>query len=272
MKISASIVLYNNPPEQVQAAIQSCLASSLVGLIYLIDNSEKDELAYLANHSRVQYRHNEQNMGFGAAHNQAISSMAGQSDVHLVLNPDISFQSGVLETLFAFMDAHPDVGLLMPKVYYQNGHIQRLCKLLPTPFDLFGRRFAGSNKWVQQRNRNYELANFSYNQVADIPNLSGCFMFIRNKILQQVGLFDERFFLYLEDVDLVRRIGRVARTVYYPYVHIIHGYQQGSYRNSTHLKYHIQSAIQYFNKWGWFFDQERVERNRHTLNNLLGKS
>ena len=87
-------------------------------------------------------------------------------------------------------------------------------------------------------------------------------MFMRMSVLKSVGGFDERFFLYLEDTDLSRRIGNVAKTIYDPSVAVIHEHQKGSYKSSRLMWVHIQSAVRYFNKWGWFFDRDRRERNQ----------
>jgi GT2 family glycosyltransferase len=149
--------------------------------------------------------------------------------------------------------------------------IQYLCKLLPTPFDLFGRRFLNSGpfkKIVEKGNEIYELRFTGYDKIMEVPYLSGCFMFIRTEVLKKVGFFDERFFMYLEDTDLSRRIHRVSKTVYYPEVSIYHEYGKGSYKNPKLLKYHLDSAIKYFNKYGWFFDKERDEINKKTLKKL----
>ena len=86
--------------------------------------------------------------------------------------------------------------------------------------------------------------------------------------LQRVGFFDERFFMYFEDVDLSRRIHKHYKTIYYPEAVIYHDYQGGSCRNFKLLKLFISSAIKYFNKWGWFFDRERLLINKATLHNL----
>ncbi len=110
----------------------------------------------------------------------------------------------------------------------------------------------------------------SYDKVMDVPCLSGCFMFIRTEIFKRVGLFDERFFMYLDDFDLSRRINRDYRMVYYPKVTIYHEYKRDSYKNNKLLQYHISSSIKYFNKWGWFFDKERSMANKKTLMNLNG--
>jgi GT2 family glycosyltransferase len=271
--INVSIVLFKNDQDLVKKAIYSCVNSVLINRIYLIDNSPTDILSCLASlDSRIEYIFNNANLGFGKAHNIALRrSIEENIPYHLVLNPDVYFEGGVLEELYNFMKNNPDVGLVMPKVLYPDGTLQYLCKLLPTPLDLFGRRFLNFGpfrKIVEKRNEIYELRFTGYDKIMEVPYLSGCFMFIRTEVLKKVGLFDERFFMYLEDTDLSRRIHRVAKTVYYPYVYIYHEYGKGSYKSLKLLYYHIKSAIKYFNKYGWFFDKEREEINRKILEKL----
>jgi Predicted glycosyltransferases len=271
--INVSIVLFKNDQDLVKKAIYSCVNSVLINRIYLIDNSPTDILGCLASlDSRIEYIFNNANLGFGKAHNIALKrSIEENIPYHLVLNPDVYFEGGVLEELYNFMESNPDVGLVMPKVLYPDGTLQYLCKLLPTPLDLFGRRFLNFGpfrKIVEKRNEIYELRFTGYDKIMEVPYLSGCFMFIRTEVLKKVGLFDESFFMYLEDTDLSRRIHRVAKTVYYPYVHIYHEYGKGSYKSIKLLYYHIKSAIKYFNKYGWFFDKEREEINKKILNKL----
>ncbi len=271
--INVSIVLFKNDQDLVKKAIYSCVNSVLINRIYLIDNSPTDILSCLASlDSRIEYIFNNANLGFGKAHNIALKrSIEENIPYHLVLNPDVYFEKGVLEELYNFMEANKDVGLVMPKVLYPDGNIQYLCKLLPAPLDLFGRRFLNFGpfrKIVEKRNEIYELRFTGYDKIMEVPYLSGCFMFIRTEVLKKVGLFDERFFMYIEDTDLSRRIHRVAKTVYYPYVYIYHDYGKGSYKSLKLLSYHIKSAIKYFNKYGWFFDKERKEINMQILKKL----
>jgi GT2 family glycosyltransferase len=271
--LSVSIVLYHNKKEQVEKAIYSVLNTDLKIRLFLLDNSTYDDLKSLSNiDSRIEYIFNNANLGFGKAHNIALKkSIKKNIPYHLVLNPDVYFEEGVLEELYNFMENNPDVGLVMPKVLYPDGTLQYLCKLLPTPLDLFGRRFLNFGpfkKIVEKRNEVYELRFTGYDKIMEVPYLSGCFMFIRTEVLKKVGLFDERFFMYLEDTDLSRRIHRVSKTVYYPEVSIYHEYGKGSYKNPKLLKYHLDSAIKYFNKYGWLFDKERDEINKKTLEKL----
>ena len=275
--LNVSIVLFNNDKSLVAKTIYSCLNSNLINKLYLIDNSPTNELNSLSKlDNRIIYIFNNANLGFGKAHNIALrKSIEENIPYHLVLNPDVYFEKGVLEELYNFMENNKDVGLVMPKVLYPNGNIQYLCKLLPTPLDLFGRRFLNFGpfkKFIKKMNEIYELRFTGYDKIMEVPYLSGCFMFIRTEVLKKVGLFDERFFMYLEDTDLSRRIHRVAKTIYYPYVHIYHEFGKGSYKSLKLLCYHIISAIKYFNKYGWIFEKERKEINKKILKKLINSS
>jgi len=162
------------------------------------------------------------------------------------------------------MENNPDIGLTMPKVLYPDGSLQYLCRLLPNPCDLFLCKFRVP-LLSRYRNSIYELRFADYERIQDIPYLSGCFMFIRSDAFGKAGFFDEKFFMYFEDIDLCRRIKRYYRTVYYPAVSIYHGYEKGSSKDPRLLKEIFYSGMKYFNKWGWFIDKERKEINRRVL-------
>jgi GT2 family glycosyltransferase len=104
-----------------------------------------------------------------------------------------------------------------------------------------------------------------YNTEMEVPYLSGCFMFIRTSVFNEVGMFDDNIFMYLEDTDLSRRINEKYKTIYYPKVTVYHKFEKGSFKNKKLLKYHIKSAIYYFNKWGWIFDRDRKTINDKIL-------
>jgi len=237
--------------------------SETVSEVFLIDNSptENPELKKLP----VSYHFTGKNLGYGSAHNIAIRQTIDTGiPYHLVINPDISFDPSILLKIEEFMNNNPEIGLLMPKILYPNGEIQYLCKLIPTPFDLIVRRFLPKS-WTKKNTEKFELRESGYNKVMDVPYLSGCFMFLRTEALKQVGLFDERFFMYPEDIDLTRRIHRQFRTVFYPEASIVHHHAQSSYLSTRMLIIHIFNMIRYFNKWGWIFDKERRKVNREIL-------
>lgn len=251
--LTFSIVTYNNDRTVLEKAIKSLLSTNLKSRLILVDNSESDSIRGLCDDARIEYIFNNDNVGFGAGHNIAIRKCLENSKFHLIINPDIYFTEGTLEKICLFMERQPEIGVVMPKILYPDGAIQYLCKQLPTPFDLIIRRFIpGPLKFIfKKRFVKYELRDKNYGEVMDVPCLSGCFMFVRTEIFSHIGLFDERYFMYLEDVDLCKRIGAKFRTVYYPEASVYHHYDKGSYKSCKLLYYHVMSAIRYFNKWGW---------------------
>ncbi|MBU1217140.1 glycosyltransferase family 2 protein [bacterium] len=264
--VNASIVLYHNKREQLKKVIDSFLGTQLDVLLYLVDNSADDTLKDLAAlDNRIIYIFNNANLGYGAGHNVAIrKSIEMGIEYHVVLNPDLNFESSVIDSIYEYMQNHQDVGNLMPKILYPNGENQYLAKLLPTPLDWILRRFLPA-RFTQSITEKFELRYTGYDEVMNVPFLSGCFMFLRTKALKDVGLFDEDIFMYMEDVDLNRRIHAKYKTVYYPEAHIFHEYERGSHKNFKLLLISIGSSIKYFNKWGWFFDKERKNMNNKIL-------
>lgn len=270
IQINASIVLYHNHKEQLIKAIKSFLDTTLHVKLYLIDNSTNDQLKELQRiDTRITYIYNNANLGYGAAHNIAMrKSIADGVRYHVVLNPDIYFSTGTIEALYGYMQEHQDVGHAMPRVLYPNEKLQKLCKLLPTPLDLFARRFIPIKAIVDKINYRYEMGFFNYDEIAEVPFLSGCFMFLRVDILKQDCLFDDHFFMYLEDADLTRRISKISKTIYYPYASIYHKYERGAHKNRRLLWIFIKSAFTYFHKYGWLFDRSRKTVNEKTLKKL----
>lgn len=268
MKISGSLVLYRSRKEQYEAAIANYLESVPNGTLYVIDNSPDPLQSDFFVHSRVRYIHSEANVGFGTAHNRAIHLACQASDLHLILNPDIRFNADVLPSLADFFRNNAQVAVAMPKIVYPDGSLQRLCKLLPTPLDLLIRRFFPVRTVRLWLDRRYEMHELCQEKPSEVPTLSGCFLLVRSKSLLKVGGFDERFFMYMEDVDLVRRLGLVGQVVYMPSVSVVHEYAKGSYRNYRLLNYHMRSAFSYFNKWGWVFDKHRRATNYRCIRNI----
>lgn len=273
MKTTASIVIYNTPLNQIERALNSVLKSNAIQKLYIIDNySNEKNRTYFETcdlNSIIEYiPHN--NTGYGSSHNIAIKrAIECGADYHIVLNPDIYFEANVLPELIQFMDSNYDVGYILPRVIYPDGELQYLCKLLPTPFDLIFRRFLPKTRFVKNINDRYELRMSGYDKIMNPPCLSGCFMFMRlSTIKKHKLLFDESFFMYCEDFDLMRRIHKVSKTVFYPNVTIIHDHAKASYKSKKMLMMHIKSAIHYFNKWGWFFDKERRMYNKQILNEI----
>ena len=271
---TASIVTYHHTAQEIQPVLRSLFASP-VDNIYIIDHSKKD---FGLKKCLDDMLNNEQkrsitfiphhNNGYGGGHNVALKLAEKEgSDYHLVVNPDVWFDRDVIPYLTEYMNSHPDVGHIMPKVFYPNGSIQKLTKLLPTPSDLLG-RLCLPERIIRKRNNRYELKHSEYRLSLNVPCLSGCFMFLRMEAIKQVGLFDERFFMYAEDFDMTRRIHSKYKTMFLPEKCIYHKFERAS-RKSPHLFYcHIASIVKYFNKWGWFKDDDRDSYNRSVLEEI----
>ena len=140
--------------------------------------------------------------------------------------------------------------------------------------DLIGRRFLGFLPFVKKRDRRFEMRGSGYDREMDVPFCSGCFMFLRTAALREVGLFDDRIFMYGEDLDLSRRICTSGRwtTRFWPGATIVHAHNKESYRSRKLLWIHMKSIAYYFNKYGWLFDRERRRINNKTLRQLCSTS
>lgn len=265
--ITVSIVTYKTDLEELSKCLQS-LTSPLVSTIYIVDNSNEKYIAdFCLQYANVIYIGSE-NVGYGAGHNQALRKVLQTNNkYHLVLNSDVYFEPNVLEKLVQYMDTNKDVAQVQPNVIYPNGEIQYTCRLLPTPADLIFRRFL-PKKMGESMNRRYTLEFWNHQSEADIPYHQGSFMFFRIACFEKVGLFDERFFMYPEDIDITRRMHKYYKTIFYPQETIVHAHRAASYKSKRMLKIHMMNMIKYFNKWGWIFDKERSEWNKKILKEL----
>jgi len=250
----------------LKAAINSFLTVKIDASLYLVDNSPTDKLRDICSDNRCEYILNFKNTGFGAAHNVAIKKVIHKSKYHIVINPDISFKEGVIETLIEYMDCNPDIGVIMPQILYPNGSIQYLAKLLPSPMDFMVRRFIPIPSIKKHMVDKFELRNSNYNKIIDVPYLSGCFMIFRTAVLETIHGFDENIFMHTEDIDICRRVIQSGyRSVFYPKVSVYHDHTKKTFLNLKNFKIYLKSAIYYFNKWGWIFDKNRREINKRTL-------
>lgn len=267
--LNISIVLYYPDWKQVADLTTVMLKSEYVSRIYWIDNSPNVTHELPICSDKIEYVFNNKNLGYGAAHNIAIrESIYDDIPLHLVINPDILLNAQDLDTMCQFVVKNPEIGCLMPKVLYPNGELQYLCKLLPTPMDVFGRRFL-PKRWIKKRNDKYEMRSSGYDEMMNVPYLSGCFMLLRTEAVQKARLFDERFFMYPEDMDLTRRIHRDYLTVFFPRVSIVHNHEHASYKSLKMLWIHVVNMCRYFNKWGWFTDKERDLFNATAIKEYL---
>lgn len=261
MMLTVSIVTYHTDLNE----LSTCLASldcKEVDRIYIVDNASDEAMARFARQQKGVVYIASENRGFGAGHNQAIRlAMEAGATYHLVLNSDVRFDPAILGRLTAVMDSRPQTGQLQPKILNADGTPQYTVRMLPTPADLILRRFVPS-RFMKGRRERYLLKDLDHDKELNVPYHQGSFMLLRVEALKVTGLFDERFFMYPEDIDLTRRMHERYETLYYPGETVIHDHRASSYHNGRMLWIHVVNMVKYFNKWGWFRDVKRRRFNR----------
>lgn len=183
----------------------------------------------------------EENIGYGAGHNIALRDT--HAKYHIVMNSDILLHAEDIERMLRYMEEHDDVVAMMPHVVSPDGSYQGLCRTLPSPWDLIQRRF------LHQPSKNVIPEECIPAEGLNIPYLSGCFMLLRSTSVREVGYFDERFFMYPEDIDLSRRLHAIGKTLYWPGVTIIHNHAQASYKSLKMTWIHAWNMGKYYWKW-----------------------
>lgn len=253
--ISVSIVTFHTPMEMLKATLESLHACSLPLDVVVVDNTPGDEyFSALQKLENIRCIKSKANGGYGSGHNIALKA-ASDAPYHLILNPDVIIQTGCLETLVATLEKESDIGLAVPKIHYEDGRLQPLNRRNPSVLDLCLRRFVPSclQTWspIKRRMEYYMMMDHGYDNGLDVPNASGCCMLFKRNILEKLGGFDERFFMYFEDSDLSRRTRAIARVYYCPEAKITHHWTRGSHTNWRLTLATLNSARKYFGKWGW---------------------
>ncbi|MEQ6125088.1 glycosyltransferase family 2 protein [Pseudotenacibaculum sp. MALMAid0570] len=245
--ITASIVLYKQDQKELLEAIKSFKESNVTGKLFLIDNSPTNQIKNIIKDKSTEYLFNHKNYGFGAGHNQILEKIS-DSQYHLILNPDVSFGPEVIGKLITELSKDEDLSMIAPKVFYQDGRLQYNARRYPSLLGLALRFLKVSNKYTKRK----EYRNINLN-VPFIPDfIQGSFLLFKTKDLLSLKGFDQRYFLYMEDVDICKKIEKSGKKkMYYPHVHIHHTLKKGSSKNFRLFLIHIKSIFKYFLKWGF---------------------
>lgn len=250
MKLSIIIVNYN-----VQHFLESCLRSVMVACegiaaeVFVVDNDSVDGSVAMvqARFPQVNLIANRENVGFSRANNQAMRVAKGE--YVLLLNPDTLVEADTFHKAVAFMESHPDCGGLGIRMVDGKGNfLPESKRALPTPevafYKIFGLSwlFPGSKRFGR-----YHLTYLSNDETHEVEVLSGAFMLMRKEALDKVGLLDEDFFMYGEDVDLSYRIIKGGwKNYYYPDARIIHYKGESTKKGSLNYVYVFYNAMAIF--------------------------
>jgi len=250
--ITASIVLFEENIHELSKAVSSFLKTPISKKLFLIDNSPSEELKDKFTHPDIEYIFTRKNVGFAAGHNLVLEKIKNNSKYHLVLNPDVSFGPEVIPNLISKMEKEKDLSLIAPKVLFPNGDHQFSCRRYPSLLELMVRRMGFMKNMFSSiiKKGEYDDKNLT---TAFYPEfIHGCFHLFKTEDFAKIGGFDERYFLYMEDVDICRKIDITGKKkMYYPKEHIIHVLKKDSSKKFKFLMIHWSSIIRYFFKWGF---------------------
>lgn len=262
LDLSVIIVNYNS-----HGLLKRCLKSLLAQLgesslrykIIVVDNHSRDGSVDMVREvfPSVRLIPLSKNVGYARGVNIGIQSI--ECRYYLILNADTTIvQKHALDRMVSFMDQHPACGVAGPKLINPDGSVQISCLHFPKFwYPLFRRTFIGLLPSAKKAMREYLMVDWDHNQTRPVDWVIGTGMIVRNEALQQVGLMDERFFMYFEDVDWCRRFWNNDWWVYYiADVHIVHYYSRESAKRMGFLsvlnrqtRVHITSWLKYIFKY-----------------------
>ena len=212
--ISVILVSYNTAsllPKAIECLRQS--AGNMVLQTVIVDNASRDDSVALIkrDYSDCELIENDKNVGFGRANNQALPFIKGR--YVLLLNTDAFVSPDTLEKTVAYMDEHEKCGLLGVKLIGRDGVLQPSCRYFPTPLNIFLQQ-TGFKKFFPAK-RMVDDMSWDHASPRECDWVPGCYLLIRKEVIDQVGLFDKRYFLYSEEVDLCFAAKNVGWQVHY---------------------------------------------------------
>lgn len=248
--ISITIVAFNDE-EDVRNAVCSILAHTADRIskrIYIVDNStEHNKLSSLAEeYGEVVYKRPGENLGFGGGHNYVLQDL--DSKYHAIVNPDILLTEDSFSVLLAFLEER-GAGMAVPRLVDEMGKLQAVYRRELTVMDMVIRMLFSS--YFLRRQHYHTMQDMDYSEPFQVPFAQGSFLVIRTGLFRELGGFDRRYFMYMEDADLCRQVNDVSSLWYCPDTAVIHKWERGSHKDMKLLKIHIASMIRYFHKWGW---------------------
>ena len=226
--------------------------------IVVADNASSDGCVDMVkeNFPSVKTIQNKKNIGFGAGNNKAIQNTKGE--YILILNPDVAVSPNEITKLYVFLQKRKDVSLVGPRLLNPDGSIQLSCFRFPSVFmPLYSRTFLKRFKKFKKIYDHYRMVDFNHAETIPVHWLVGGCMMIRKSDFLKVGMFDNRYFMYYEDIDLCRTLWKSGKKVYYHSdAEMVHYHQRLSAEDSfvkgffnKTLYYHLSSWLKYTKKY-----------------------
>jgi N-acetylglucosaminyl-diphospho-decaprenol L-rhamnosyltransferase len=254
LDLAIVVVSYN-----VSALLRRCLSAVYASEgdftfdLVVVDNASSDDSVEVVRNEFPQTRliSNQENVGYPAGNNIGLRTFGEWCGSNpparyaLLLNPDTELPASALADMIAFMDAHPDAGAAGPKLVLPSGDLDLACRRsFPTPEVIFyrviqlGRLFPKSRRFGR-----YNLTYLDPDTLHEVDSVVGAFMMVRAKAISDVGLMDERFFMYGEDLDWAKRIKEAGWKIYYnPAVVVLHVKRASSSQEETRARLEFERA------------------------------
>lgn len=247
------IIVNRNVGKLLSMCLDSITASrDIVCEVIVVDNASSDGSPEMLaqNNPNVKLIVNPTNLGFAAACNIGIKASSGKYPV--LLNPDTLLEPDCLKKLFDFMESNSGAGLAGPKVLNTNGSTQPTCRAFPDyPNILFARKSPVTALWPGNPGASlYMLRNLPEDKPSQVPALGGVCLILRREMLAQTGFLDQRFFMYLEDIDLCLTASQKGWQVYFvPQAQLMHHWGKSSEQEKSRMEdEHRRSMYLYFIK------------------------
>jgi GT2 family glycosyltransferase len=248
--ISIVIVSWNTR-DDLRHCLESLFANEGASYeVIAIDNASADDSAEMVRTEfpSVKLIANDANLGFAKGSNQGIAVSAGR--YILLLNPDSEVRPGFISCMVAFGDEHPEYGIFGPKVLNPNGTLQYSCRRFPTLAAGFFRntilgKYFPHNTYLMD----YLMANWDHNDVREVDWVSGCSMTVRREALDDIGMLDEQFYMYVEDVDFAYRAKQKGyKVAYNPGAVVVHARAKSSDKTPNRMIVEFHKSMYRFYK------------------------
>ncbi len=249
--ISVIIVSWNAKKylEQCLQSIRSCSDASAAEII-VVDNASTDGSPEIVRErfSDVKLICNSDNLGFAKANNIGIGQSHGK--YLFLINSDVVVYPNCFSSITNYMEAQPQIGLLGPRITGFDGKVQRSCMGYPSLWNLFCRAILLATLFPRFKVFNgYELSHWAHDEVKEVDVINGCFWTVRREAIEEIGLMDENFFMYAEDIDWCKRFNNAGwKVVYYPLVEALH--YGGASSSNAPIRFYIEMQNANLRFWG----------------------